>query len=80
MTSAVTTKVKGVIYTNLSTEELGVPKDYAELYNRIWDPTDYVIPTGGGEFGGFFVTTNVIITPNQTRDVCPEVKKIIKKV
>jgi len=72
--SVVTTKVKGTIYTNLSNTELGVPKKYADLYNRIWDPTDYVFPASGGEQGGFFVTTNVVITPNQTRGICPEVE------
>lgn len=73
VTSAVTTKVKGVAYTNVTSQQLDVPPGYSSLYNRIWDPTDYVIPTSGGEYGGFFITTNVVITPNQTRGVCAEV-------
>ena len=35
------------------------------LYNRIWDEADYVIPPADN--GAFFVATNVVITPNQTR-------------
>ena len=35
------------------------------LYSRIWDEADYVIPPA--ENGALFVTTNVVITPNQTR-------------
>ena len=35
------------------------------MYTRIWDVADYVIPPA--ENGAFFVATNVIITPNQTR-------------
>jgi len=37
----------------------------------VWDEADYVIPPA--ENGAFFVTTNVIITPNQTWGTCPEV-------
>lgn len=74
VSSAVTTKVKGVTFTNVPKAQLlNVPKQYKSLYNRIWDPTDYVIPTSGEEYGGFFITTNLVITPNQTRGVCPEV-------
>jgi hypothetical protein len=74
--STVVTKVKGVLYTNYSDEGLAVP-NHPELYRRIWDPSDYVIPPSGLEHGGFFVMTNVVITPNQTRGICPEVKSII---
>ena len=35
------------------------------LYTRVWDVADYVVPPA--ENGAFFVATNVIITPNQTR-------------
>jgi len=72
--SAVTTKVKGVVYTNF-TDEISVPGNYSDLYQRIWDPTDYVIPSSGNEHGGFFIMTNFVITPNQTRSVCPEVRR-----
>lgn len=41
-----------------------------ELYERIWDETDYVISPS--ETNEFFVMTNVVITPNQTRKKCPE--------
>ena len=33
------------------------------LYERVWDEADYVVPPA--ENGAFFVTTNVVITPNQ---------------
>ena len=42
----------------------------AALYTRVWDVADYVVPPA--ENGAFFVATNVIITPNQTRGFCPE--------
>ena len=35
------------------------------VYTRVWDEADYVIPPA--ENGAFFVATNVVITPNQTR-------------
>ena len=41
------------------------------MYERVWDEADYVVPPA--ENGAFFVTTNVVITPNQTRGHCPEV-------
>ena len=34
----------------------------------MWDVADYVVPPA--ENGAFFVATNVIITPNQTRGTC----------
>ena len=40
------------------------------LYHRVWDEADYVVPPA--ENGAFFVTTNVVITPNQTWGHCPE--------
>ncbi|XP_038059541.1 P2X purinoceptor 4-like [Patiria miniata] len=71
--SSVTTKVKGVIYTNIT--------DWPDLlitdttpYNRIWDVSDYVIPPQ--ESDAFFVMTNMIITPDQQRGQCPEDPKI----
>ena len=48
---------------NLSTER-------QLMYERIWDDADYVIPPS--ETNAFFVMTNVVITPNQTRGKCPE--------
>jgi hypothetical protein len=38
---------------------------FLALYTRVWDEADYVIPPA--ENGAFFVATNVVITPNQTR-------------
>ena len=40
------------------------------IYQRVWDVADFVIPPS--ENNAFFVLTNAIITPNQTRNVCPE--------
>ena len=45
------------------------------LYERVWDEADYVVPPA--ENGAFFVTTNVVITPNQTRGHCPEVRNFV---
>lgn len=75
--SVVTTKVKGTLFTgNISSGELGISPNFSHLYQRIWDPTDYVIPASGGDQGGFFILTNVVITPNQSRGVCPEDPKV----
>ncbi|XP_060544478.1 P2X purinoceptor 5 [Pantherophis guttatus] len=57
--SSVITKVKGVAFTNTS-----------EMGKRIWDVVDYVMPPQGESV--FFVMTNLIITPNQRQDTCPE--------
>ncbi len=40
------------------------------MYERVWDEADYVVPPA--ENGAFFVMTNVVLTPNQTRGTCPE--------
>ena len=45
-------------------------KERQQMYERIWDEADYVIPPS--ENNAFFVMTNVVITPNQTRSKCPE--------
>ncbi len=36
----------------------------------MWDVTDFVVPPT--ENAAFFVTTNAILTPNQTQGRCPE--------
>jgi hypothetical protein len=60
-----------VAYTNFTDEELvGVPAPWKYLYRRVWDVTDYVVPPS--ENNAFFITTNVIITPNQTQGACAE--------
>ena len=64
--SAVTTKMKGNIKTNFSSTELvGVKEEWKPLYSRVWDVTDLVVPPV--ENKAFFITTNLVITPNQTR-------------
>ncbi|XP_064612212.1 P2X purinoceptor 4-like isoform X2 [Liolophura sinensis] len=60
--SSVTTKVKGVVFTNLT--------DVPGIGARIWDVADYVVPSQ--ENAAFFVTTNAIVTPNQTQSHCDE--------
>ena len=40
------------------------------ILQRVWDPADFVVPPS--ENNAFFVVTNAIITPNQTRGACPE--------
>ena len=54
------------------TEEarLRLPEGRQAMYERVWDESDYVIPPS--ENNAFFVMTNVVLTPNQTRTVCPE--------
>ena len=47
-----------------------LPEGRLELYERVWDESDYVIPPS--ENNAFFVMTNVVLTPNQTRTTCPE--------
>ena len=42
---------------------------------QVWDEADYVVPPA--ENGAFFVTTNVVITPNQTWGECPEVSALV---
>ncbi|KAL3856150.1 hypothetical protein ACJMK2_010938 [Sinanodonta woodiana] len=61
----VTTKLKGVALTNLS---------LPGLRDRIWDVVDYVVPPQ--ENDAFFVTTNLIITENQTMGTCEEDPKV----
>lgn len=62
--SAVVTKVKGVAFTN---NNVNIP----DIYKRIWDTSDLIVPPS--ENDAFFITTNIIITPNQTRGACSEV-------
>ena len=47
-----------------------MPPRLHAMYERVWDEADYVVPPA--ENGAFFVTTNVVITPNQTWGHCPE--------
>ncbi|RUS81419.1 hypothetical protein EGW08_010803 [Elysia chlorotica] len=60
--SAVTTKLKGIVFSNYS--------DIPSLGVRTWDVADYVVPPQ--ESNAFFVMTNVVVTPSQTQTTCPE--------
>ena len=53
---------------------MSVPSHLHTMYERVWDEADYVVPPA--ENGAFFVTTNVVITPNQTLGYCPEVSPL----
>ncbi|XP_071790376.1 P2X purinoceptor 4-like [Asterias amurensis] len=69
--SSVTSKMKGVSYTNISgLPDLNIDENETAPYNRIWDVSDYVIPPQQSD--AFFVMTNMIITPNQKRGKCAE--------
>ncbi|KAK3083670.1 hypothetical protein FSP39_001104 [Pinctada imbricata] len=59
--SAVTTKLKGIATVNTTLHP---------NIQEIWDVADYVVPPQ--ENNAFFVVTNLIVTPNQTIDSCPE--------
>ncbi len=66
MESSVTVKLKGTSRSRLpDAQNMSVPREWRHLYNRVWDTADYVVPPA--ENGAFFVTTNVVITPNQVR-------------
>ena len=65
-------KVKGYSVSQLDSDvRERMPPSLRMLYERVWDEADYVVPPA--ENGAFFVTTNVVITPNQTLGHCPEV-------
>ncbi|TRY76235.1 hypothetical protein TCAL_09591 [Tigriopus californicus] len=69
--SSVTTKVKGFSRSELTERARGqIPEEWHYMYERVWDEADYVVPPA--ENGAFFVMTNLVITPNQTRSMCPE--------
>ena len=64
-------QVKGYSQSSLGSKHPPVPPNLRQMYERVWDEADYVVPPA--ENGAFFVTTNVVITPNQTLGHCPEV-------
>ena len=66
-------QVKG--YSLSSLGSVLMPPHLHALYARVWDEADYVVPPA--ENAAFFVTTNVVITPNQTMGNCPEVNTTI---
>ncbi|XP_062890510.1 P2X purinoceptor 4a isoform X4 [Mobula hypostoma] len=57
--SSVTTKVKGIAFTNST-----------EFGEHLWDAADYVIPPQ--QPSSFFVMTNFVMTKNQVQGKCPE--------
>ncbi|XP_058963911.2 P2X purinoceptor 4-like isoform X1 [Pocillopora verrucosa] len=65
--SSVTTKVKGLSFTNLTNKSMEL-----FLYGgfHVWDSSDFVIPPE--ENNVVFVMTNMIISPNQNQSTCPE--------
>ncbi|XP_015908917.1 P2X purinoceptor 4 [Parasteatoda tepidariorum] len=67
---SITTKVKGVTYTNFSKNAFKEEISHPEWYKRIWDVADFVVPPS--ENGATFIATNLIITQNQTQETCPE--------
>lgn len=42
--SSVTTKLKGVIFTNFSNDFFSKKISHPEWYRRVWDVADYVVP------------------------------------
>ena len=69
-------QVKG--YSQSTLGSLRMPANLLALYERVWDEADYVVPPA--ENAAFFVTTNVVITPNQTLGHCPEVSTCISAI
>ena len=63
--------MKGYSQSYLGPEFSYLPAPLHQLYERVWDEADYVVPPA--ENGAFFITTNLVITPNQTMGQCPEV-------
>ena len=72
--------MKGLSQSELTSDHLlqNLPEELKPMYERIWDEADYVIPPS--ESNAFFVMTNVVITPNQTRSQCPEDHLEIPKI
>ena len=64
--------MKGYSQSSLGPDHAHLPANLRKLYERVWDEADYVVPPA--ENGAFFITTNVVITPNQTLGQCPEVR------
>lgn len=71
--SSITVKVKGSLSTkNLNDSDFNPMIDRGRIpyYKKIWDTPDYNIPSSDTD--GFFIMTNVVITPNQIQGVCAE--------
>ena len=65
--------MKGYSQSIVGYNDERLPPENKQLYERVWDEADYVVPPA--ENGAFFITTNIVITPNQTMGQCPEVRK-----
>ena len=65
-------QVKGISYSSFQSNHTipNISIEHRDVYERIWDETDYMIPPA--ENNAFFIMTNAVITPNQTRGTCPE--------
>lgn len=65
-------QVKGISYSILQDTRLSSNQsnDHYSIYDRVWDEADYVIPSS--ETNAFFVMTNLVVTPNQSRGLCAE--------
>ena len=66
--SAVTTKLKGVVYVNHT--------EYPDITTSVWDVAEYVVPPQ--ENNAFFVITNLLETPKQSIGICPEDPGVFK--
>lgn len=58
-----TNKIKGIAYSNSTDPRVG---------RRIWDSADLHVPPQ--DDGAFFLTTNIILTKNQTQGICQSQK------
>lgn len=69
ITSGTSVKISGPSISNVEINPLSIL-----LKPKIWDIADIVIPAQ--QNSGFFITTNVLVTPNQTQSFCAEAKSV----
>ena len=62
--------VSPLSYRSYLPPKTNIDENHRHMYERIWDESDYVVPPA--ENSAFFVMTNFVLTPNQTRGNCPE--------
>lgn len=62
--TGVTTQVTGVAFSESETRSINSP------HYRVWDSVDVAVPAE--EYKAFFVSTNLVVTNNQTQSVCAE--------
>jgi hypothetical protein len=73
---SILTKVKGIVSTeDIPDTDFQVANP--QIYKRVWDSSDLTYPSYGvgGIEGSLIIVTNLIITSNQTKGVCPEVRE-----